>query len=129
MLCPLCLQREAKQRHHLVPRQVGGKGKPNNSLRICKFCHRALHAFCTNQQLKESYNTLNRITADQILMRDIRAYGNLPKRARRNAKHFHNTIKKNGPPGGYHRIIKPTRREIFLLYSSPCPQPQKPIQR
>lgn len=56
--CPCC-ERKAEEhqmsRHHILPQQKGG-GKGKNIIRICNDCHKTIHQFFTNNQLKSKKN-------------------------------------------------------------------------
>lgn len=55
--CPLCGQRNVlSNRHHLAPK-VNGKIKEGPTLRICLCCHKAIHDYFTNEELRDVYNT------------------------------------------------------------------------
>jgi len=64
MMCPLCgRETENMTKHHLVPKELGGKETAD----ICADCHSAIHARYTNKELAESYHSLELIMADQNL--------------------------------------------------------------
>jgi hypothetical protein len=62
--CPLCnRETENMTKHHLVPRELGGK----ETVDICADCHSAIHARYTNRELADKFNSLDLILADNDL--------------------------------------------------------------
>lgn len=62
--CPLCTREtENMTKHHLVPRELGGK----ETVDICADCHSAIHARYTNKELAESFHSLELIQANPDL--------------------------------------------------------------
>jgi hypothetical protein len=60
--CPLCNRDiEHTSDHHLVPRSRGGK----ETLPVCLDCHKSVHAFFTNKELEDKYNTVDSLLADE----------------------------------------------------------------
>jgi hypothetical protein len=52
--CPLCeRQNFHPSDHHLVPKSRGGK----ITAKLCRDCHRAIHATFTNKELERTYHT------------------------------------------------------------------------
>jgi len=69
-VCPLC-QREGIPRfsdHHLVPKSRGGKVL----LPVCLDCHRSIHAFFTNRELADQYNTVEALWAHEGFAQHLR---------------------------------------------------------
>lgn len=62
MRCELC-EREVQQvsRHHLVPREEGGRYGPTVSL--CQPCHSTVHTFLSNRELARRYHTVAALQA------------------------------------------------------------------
>ena len=65
--CSLCGAEEKLTKHHLIP-QVRAKNKykevkddPSNWLWICRSCHDQLHAVFTETQLRDNYNTKEKL--------------------------------------------------------------------
>lgn len=58
MICPLC-NREADyfSSHHLIPKSKCGKITEE----ICVPCHNTIHKIYTNNELRDSYNTIDSI--------------------------------------------------------------------
>lgn len=60
--CGLCAREVTdRTRHHLTPREVGGRHLP--TVELCRTCHRQLHAMFDNRQLAD-LNTVARLRAD-----------------------------------------------------------------
>lgn len=67
--CQICGCECNATKHHLVPvakcknkyKQI--KEDPSNHIWICRQCHDAIHATYTEQELKECYNTLDKLLA------------------------------------------------------------------
>jgi 5-methylcytosine-specific restriction endonuclease McrA len=55
-LCGRCVPRRLITRHHLTPRQKGGKAE--HRAPMCRPCHKQLHATYTNGQLCKLYNSI-----------------------------------------------------------------------
>jgi len=56
-VCQLCLRAvQATSRHHLVPRQEGGRYGP--TVDLCQPCHSSVHRFLTNRDLARRYPTV-----------------------------------------------------------------------
>jgi hypothetical protein len=47
--CIACGTTDKLTNHHLIPRKKGGKGKLNNTVKICRECHDAIHGFRTKK--------------------------------------------------------------------------------
>ena len=68
--CPLCGVEAKLTKHHLCP-QVKCKGKhkaikedESNIAWICEACHRTLHAYYTENELRDRLSTLESLKAD-----------------------------------------------------------------
>lgn len=59
-MCALC-EREVRSvsRHHLVPRQAGGKH--GETVPLCQPCHTTIHYTFTNKELAKEYNTIPKL--------------------------------------------------------------------
>ena len=56
--CPFCKRPIVHlMKHHLVPKTLGGK----ETVRCCRDCHKAIHAFLPNKELKRYYHTIERL--------------------------------------------------------------------
>lgn len=47
--CILCGNTQDLTKHHLVPKKDGGKGKLQNTIRVCRECHDEIHGFKTKK--------------------------------------------------------------------------------
>lgn len=58
IVCPLC-EREVDMfdDHHLVPKSKKGKV----TITICRPCHNAIHDYFTNNELRDEYNTVEKL--------------------------------------------------------------------
>ena len=71
-VCPFCKRPAIHlKRHHLVPRSRGGRGE-GVLVDSCLACHRAIHAFFSNKELAEKYNTVKALMADERFRTMIR---------------------------------------------------------
>jgi len=57
--CVICEVREAKERHHLLPRARGGSGY--RTIGVCRECGKGIHKTFKNKQLENNYNTISRL--------------------------------------------------------------------
>jgi 5-methylcytosine-specific restriction protein A len=59
-LCALC-ERQVNRvsRHHLVPKQAGGKH--GETVALCQPCHTTIHLTFSNKELAVEYNTLRKL--------------------------------------------------------------------
>jgi len=56
--CVLCKRKvEGLVKHHLIPKQKGGK----DTILVCIPCSKQIHALFSNRELKQIYNTLNKL--------------------------------------------------------------------
>lgn len=55
------MEPEDADRHHLIPRQKGGKKGP--CVDIHRFCHTKIHSIFTNAELAKKYNTVEALRA------------------------------------------------------------------
>jgi 5-methylcytosine-specific restriction enzyme A len=65
--CPICGRKHSKNNmtwHHLFP-SVGGKERQEPSIYICLTCHSVIHHCHTNQELRETYNSLELILSSE----------------------------------------------------------------
>ena len=69
--CQICGSEEPLEKHHLVPRLKCRKkmrdvrDDPSNHVYICPTCHRTIHAFFDERELRYSYNTLEALLGDE----------------------------------------------------------------
>ncbi|MBR7718975.1 restriction endonuclease [Hymenobacter properus] len=64
--CGLCERTvQATSRHHLVPREEGGRYGP--TVDLCQPCHSSVHRFLTNRELARQYPTVEALRAAEGL--------------------------------------------------------------
>ena len=69
--CELCERTGVvTTRHHLIPREEGGKDAP--IVRLCLPCHRQIHALYTNRVLGLRLNTIEKMKADEKIARYLK---------------------------------------------------------
>jgi hypothetical protein len=69
ILCPLCQRPNYHPTdHHLVPRCKGG----TQTATLCRDCHRAVHVLFTNQELAQTYHTVDALLAHAGLAKMVR---------------------------------------------------------
>ena len=67
--CPLCGREVSKvSDHHLTPKSRGGK----EILPICLDCHKSIHAFFTNKELEDKFNTVEILLSDEKFSKHIK---------------------------------------------------------
>ncbi|WP_375437211.1 HNH endonuclease [uncultured Hymenobacter sp.] len=66
--CALC-EREVQQlsRHHLVPREEGGRHGPTADL--CQPCHSSVHLLLDNKELARQYHTIEALRSAEKLQK------------------------------------------------------------
>lgn len=66
--CTLC-EREVEEvsKHHLIPKQKGGKYGPTTDL--CQPCHKTIHHTFTNKELAEKYNSIEKLQSAKALQK------------------------------------------------------------
>lgn len=64
-LCERVVPRRLITLHHLVPKQKGGK--PEHRRKLCKPCHKQLHATFGNAELAKRYATVEQLRAAEPL--------------------------------------------------------------
>lgn len=73
MNCPLC-QREliektsSVDKHHLVPKSLGGK----EMVLIHRICHQKIHSLFTERELKNTYNTIEKLLSHEEIQKFIK---------------------------------------------------------
>ncbi|GGG36145.1 hypothetical protein GCM10011378_10560 [Hymenobacter glacieicola] len=62
-------QREVQHtsRHHLVPREEGGRHGP--TVELCQPCHSTVHLLLTNRDLARRYNTVESLRSAEELQK------------------------------------------------------------
>ena len=70
-VCALCGAREKLTKHHLVPVVKCTKGnsklknEKGNFLMVCDLCHRTIHAYFTDNELKERLHTKESLMSEE----------------------------------------------------------------
>ncbi|UPL50052.1 HNH endonuclease [Hymenobacter sublimis] len=66
--CGLC-EREVQHtsRHHLVPREEGGRYGP--TVELCQPCHSTIHLLLSNRELARHYNSVERLRQAEELQK------------------------------------------------------------
>jgi len=54
--------------HHLVPQSRGGQ----ETIPVCLDCHKSIHAFFTNKELENNYNSVCSLLADDKFSKHIK---------------------------------------------------------
>ena len=66
--CGLCEREvQATSRHHLVPREEGGKLGP--TVDLCQPCHSSVHRFLTNRDLARRYSSVEALQKAEELQK------------------------------------------------------------
>lgn len=69
--CGLCERTvQATSRHHLVPREEGGKHGP--TVDLCQPCHSSVHRFLSNRDLARRYPTVEALRQAEELQTYLR---------------------------------------------------------
>jgi len=69
--CALCRRQvEVLSRHHLIPREEGGRYGPTAEL--CQPCHSSVHLLLSNKELALRYNTIPAFQAAEPLQKYLR---------------------------------------------------------
>ena len=69
--CGLCEREvQATSRHHLVPREEGGKHGP--TVDLCQPCHSSVHRFLSNRDLARRYPTVEALRGAEELQTYLR---------------------------------------------------------
>lgn len=77
LVCELC-RREVQHlsRHHLVPREEGGRYGATADL--CQPCHSTIHLTISNQELAQQYNSLEALQQAEPLQKYLKWVKNRP---------------------------------------------------
>lgn len=69
--CQLC-QREVEKItvHHLIPKQK--KGTSEQTINLCIPCHKTVHAYFSNTELVQEYNTLEKLRSAERLQKYLK---------------------------------------------------------
>ena len=86
--CPLCNRELAEPivRHHLIPPSKGGKDSP--TVPMHKICQAKVHAVFTETELKNYYNTVDRLKEHEDIIKFIKWV------SKKELEFFDTTIKK-----------------------------------
>jgi len=86
--CPLCSRKLAEPitRHHLIPPSKGGKDTPTVAMH--KICQTKVHAVFNETELKNYYNTVERLKEHEEMAKFIKWVG------KKDPEFFDNSIKK-----------------------------------
>ena len=69
--CGLCEREvQATSRHHLVPREEGGKY--GSTVELCQPCHSSVHRFLSNRDLARQYASVETLRAAEELQTYLR---------------------------------------------------------
>ena len=69
--CQLCGFDGKLQKHHLIPQRTcrnryrDAKDDPDNHAFICDVCHRTIHAYFTDNELRNGLNTLDALKSNE----------------------------------------------------------------
>lgn len=73
MKCALCERDlDALTEHHLTPRSKLKKGETTPTIFICSACHRQIHALFSNEQLRDDFNSVERLRDEPRMQRFLR---------------------------------------------------------
>ena len=73
MKCELCdLEVNQITKHHLIPKQKGGKNKSKNYIWVDLPCSKQIHSLFTNSELKQKFNTLEKLKEDDRVINWIK---------------------------------------------------------
>ena len=71
-ICPLCdreMDEDDADKHHLVPKQKGGKKGDVTIIHV--FCHTKIHSLFTNAELKKQFSTIEKLREHPEIMKFI----------------------------------------------------------
>ena len=69
--CELCGFEGKVQKHHLIPQRVSRhrnrhlRQDPSNQIPVCDVCHRTIHAYYSEDELRDRLNTAESLVADE----------------------------------------------------------------
>ena len=79
--CALCVRELPLTFHHLIPRSTHKRKRiqkkftieeRNKGIWVCRSCHSALHKFCTNMELAETYNSTESLLSNPAVEKYIK---------------------------------------------------------
>lgn len=77
LICELCRREvEVLSRHHLVPREEGGRYGPTAEL--CQPCHSSIHLLLSNKELALQFNSIAALQTAEPLQKYLRWVKNKP---------------------------------------------------
>jgi len=71
--CPICKRILGEiniSKHHLIPKSRGGKG--SELIAIHNICHQKIHATFTEKELKRTYNTVEKLIANESIAKFVK---------------------------------------------------------
>lgn len=76
-VCELCGRAvDYLTRHHLVPREEGGRYGP--TAEVCQPCHATIHLMLSNRELAQLYNSIPKLQLAEPLQKYLRWVKNKP---------------------------------------------------
>lgn len=75
-ICPICNRKHTKNNmsfHHLLP-SVGVLEKEEPRIYVCCTCHNVIHFCHNNKQLREQYNTLEKLLKSKDIINLVNLY-------------------------------------------------------
>lgn len=73
MICPMCgqeMSHENSNLHHLIPVLKGGR--KGETVRLHKICHEKIHSIWKESELRDFYNTMDHINADERIQKFVK---------------------------------------------------------
>eukprot|EP01031_Cornospumella_fuschlensis_P029337 gene29337-35415_t len=85
-LCQICERFVRLTKHHVFPRELHKNLKKkfndasllNTTIAICRMCHSTIHRLFTNEELSESYYTVDLLLSDERFFKYAKWAANLP---------------------------------------------------
>lgn len=72
--CPICNRELGEEsgtsKHHLIPKSKGGKY--TDTIVLHNICHRKIHSVFTEKELKQEYNTIDKLIAHEEIAKFIK---------------------------------------------------------
>ncbi|MEJ8801633.1 HNH endonuclease [Pontibacter sp. H249] len=77
LVCELCRREvQSLSRHHLVPREEGGRY--GATAELCQPCHSTIHLTISNQELAQQYNSIEALQTAEPLQKYLKWVKNRP---------------------------------------------------
>ncbi|WP_299823994.1 HNH endonuclease [uncultured Pontibacter sp.] len=71
LVCELCSREvQSLSRHHLVPREEGGRY--GATAELCQPCHSTIHLSLSNQELAQEYNSIEALQKAEALQKYLK---------------------------------------------------------